>query len=198
MSEYKTEQSEHKLKAAAIVCNDRAGLASPAVPRTSYDLRVLQSLRRIIRAVALHSRKLSMQHNITGPQLACLLAVSEHGPLTVSSLAREVHLSPSTIVGILDRLEQKVLVLRQRSSQDRRVINIAITTKGRKLANSAPSPLQDTLSKALQKLPEIEQASIVMSLEKIVALMEVEGLDAAPVLETGFLINKLSDEQHKP
>lgn len=198
MSEYKTEQSERKLKASAIVCNDRADLASPAVPRTSYDLRVLQSLRRIIRSVALHSRKLSMQHNITGPQLACLLAVNEHGPLTVSSLAREVHLSPSTIVGILDRLEQKVLVLRQRSSQDRRVINIAITTKGRELANSAPSPLQDTLAKALQKLPEIEQASIVLSLEKIVALMEVEGLDAAPVLETGFLINKLSDEKHRP
>lgn len=197
MSEYKTKQSEHKLKAAAIVCNARTDLASPTVPRTSYDLRVLQSLRRIIRAVALHSRKLSMQHNITGPQLACLLAVNEHGPLTASSLAREVHLSPSTIVGILDRLEQKGLVLRQRSSQDRRVINIAITTKGRELANSTPSPLQDTLAKALKGLPEIDQVSIVLSLEKVVALMEVEDLDAAPVLETDFLINKLSEEKHK-
>jgi DNA-binding MarR family transcriptional regulator len=198
MSEYKTKQSERKLNDAAIDCNERADSASPAVPRTSYDLRVLQSLRRIIRAVALHSRKLSMQHNVTGPQLACLLAVSGHGPLTASSLAREVHLSPSTIVGILDRLEQKGLVLRQRSSQDRRVINIAITAQGRELANSAPSPLQDTLAKALQGLPEIEQASIVLSLEKIVALMEVESLDAAPVLETGFLINTLSEEKHKP
>ena len=47
---------------------------SEQAPATRYDLRVFQSLRRIIRAVDLHSRKLSAQHRITGPQLMCLLA----------------------------------------------------------------------------------------------------------------------------
>jgi DNA-binding MarR family transcriptional regulator len=193
MTEYKTEQPEDEIKPAVFISSEIPDSEYPAVPRTSYDLRVLQSLRRIIRAVDLHSRKLSMQYNITGPQLACLLAVNEHGPLTVSSLAREIHLSPSTIVGIIDRLEQKALVLRRRSSQDRRVINIEITSKGMELVSSAPSPLQDTLAKALQGLPEIEQISIVSSLEKIVKLMEAEGIDAAPILVTGSLVNKLVD-----
>ena len=169
----------------------------PAViPETSYDLKILQSLRRIIRAVDLHSRKLSMQHQITGPQLACLLVVNSHGPLTVSSLARQVYLSPSTIVGILDRLEQKALVLRRRSSHDRRVVNIEITQAGRNLVCSAPSPLQETLAKALQNLPEEEQVSITKALEKIVALMEAQDIDASPVLETGTLISRESNEQN--
>ena len=198
MTEYKTVQPANEIKPAVTTSSQIPDSEYPAVPSTSYDLRVLQSLRRIIRAVDLHSRKLSMQHNITGPQLACLLAVNEHGPLTVSSLAREIHLSPSTIVGIIDRLEQKAMVLRRRSSQDRRVINIEITSKGMVLVSSAPSPLQDTLAKALQGLPEIEQISIVSSLEKIVKLMEAEGIDAAPILVTGSLVNKLVDKKNKP
>ncbi len=173
--------------------------ASPSieVPETSYDLRILKSLRRIIRAVDLHSRKLSMQYNITGPQLASLMAIDERGPLTSSALAKLVYLSPSTLVGILDRLEQKSLVIRERSRQDRRVVNIEITADGHRLANSAPSPLQEKLSKSLQDLPEIEQVSITMSLEKIVTLMEADHLDAAPVLETGPLSKDEMNEKEK-
>lgn len=176
---------------------DKTATASPAVPESNYDLRILQSLRRIIRAVDLHSRKLSMQHSITGPQLACLLVVNEHGPLTASSLAREVYLSPSTIVGILDRLEQKQLVVRQRSCQDRRVVNVEITQQGIELIRSAPSPLQETLSRALQQLPGDEQVAIALSLEKIVALMEAGDIDAAPLLATGALLARKHEDINK-
>ena len=82
-----------------------AAASSEQAPTTRYDLRVLQALRRIIRAVDLHSRKLLAQHRITGPQLVCLLAVEENQPVTGSAIARHVHLSPSTVIGILDRLE---------------------------------------------------------------------------------------------
>ncbi|MGK2906553.1 MAG: MarR family winged helix-turn-helix transcriptional regulator [Desulfuromonadales bacterium] len=173
---------------------DNPDLATDAIPKSCYDLRILQSLRRIIRSVDLHSRKLLMQRNITGPQLACLLAMNEHGRLTATSLAREVHLSPSTIVGILDRLEQKALVERHRSSQDRRVVILSITQAGRELAEAAPSPLQETLSNSLRSLPEIEQVSITLSLEKIVALMEAGTLDAVPALVSDPLIPLIRDK----
>jgi DNA-binding MarR family transcriptional regulator len=197
MTEYNTEQSPKEFKPVVIVRNETLDSTSPAVTKTSYDMRVLQSIRRIIRAVDLHSRRLSVLHNITGPQLACLLAISEYGTLTESSLAREVHLSPSTIVGILDRLEQKEMVLRKRSSRDRRVVNIEITAKGMELVNSVPSPLQETLARALQGLPEIEQVSIALSLEKIVALMEAQGIDAAPAPGTGALVNEVNDKKNR-
>ena len=163
-----------------------------------YDLRILQSLRRIIRAVDLHSRKLSMQHHITGPQLACLLTIGEQGPMTASSLAREVCLSPSTMVGILDRLEQKELVFRTRSHQDRRAVFVEVTGKGRDLLGSAPPSLQHKLAAALQKLPDDEQITIASSLEKIVALMEADTLDEVPILEAGSLLHGEFEEKKKP
>jgi DNA-binding MarR family transcriptional regulator len=160
---------------------------TPAVPDGSYELRVLQSLRRIIRAVEIHSKKLAHNYKITGPQLGCLSAIKENGPLTASKLAQTVYLSPSTIVGIVDRLEEKDLVLRQRGNRDRRQVQICLTDGGEQLLELAPSALQDTLAEALKLLPESEQISISLALEKIVALMEAGKIEASPVLETGSL-----------
>jgi DNA-binding MarR family transcriptional regulator len=161
--------------------------APPAVPRDSYELRILQSLRRIIRAIEIHSHKLSQNHRITGPQLGCLLALREQGPFPLGRLARALFLSPSTMVGIVDRLEEKGLVQRTRNTPDRRQVNIQLTEAGRNLAEAAPSPLQETLAEGLKRLPELEQVSITLALERVVELMGAEAISAAPVLETGPL-----------
>lgn len=148
------------------------------------DLRILLALRRIMRGVDLYSRKLRAQHSITGPQLVCLLAVAKEGPMTVSALGRSVHLSASTIVGILDRLEAKGFVHRERDKQDRRQVYVSATDAGRAAAKSSPSPLQDKLAEALRDLPEQDQKAISESLERIVDLMGVRDLDASPILDT--------------
>lgn len=162
----------------------------PHIPAQSYELRILQALRRIIRAVDIHSHKLTTQYKITGPQLACLLAVMESGPITSARLAQKVYLSPSTIVGIIDRLEEKKLVQRSRDSKDRRRIHICITPVGKQLVAATPSLLQDTLVNALVQLPDSEQIAITMALEKLVDLMEAGHIGAAPVLETGPISRK--------
>jgi len=141
-----------------------------------YDLRILRALRRITRSVALHSRQLAACSNITAPQLVCLRAVIDHGPLTATAISREVHVSASTVVGILDRLEDKGLIRRERGREDRRIVFVTATDAGRQLAEETPSPLQKKLSDALKALPELEQATITMSLERIVDLMESGGV----------------------
>ena len=156
-----------------------------AIPKNSYELRIIQSLRRIIRAIEIHSRKLAQKHQITGPQLACLIALLEEGPLLGTHLAKKVYLSPSTVVGIIDRLEEKGLVKRERSPRDRRHVEVSISEVGHRIAANAPSPLQDRLSEALKNLPELEQVSITLALEKVVDLMEAGSIDASPVLKTG-------------
>ncbi|PLX78529.1 MAG: MarR family transcriptional regulator [Desulfuromonas sp.] len=167
---------------------------TPAVPSESYELRILQSLRRIIRAVEIHSKKLSQNHKVTGPQLGCLLAIKEGGPLTTTRLAQTIYLSPSTVVGIIDRLEEKGLLSRQRNSKDRRQVLVGLTSEGERLVERAPSSLQDTLAEALKSLPELEQVSITLALEKVVDLMEADRIEASPVLETGPIVQANSDE----
>ncbi len=149
----------------------------------AYGNRILLALRRIIRAVDIHSRKLNCDFNITVPQMICLNTLAENATdLTQSQLAKKVNLSISTVNGILDRLEMKKLISRQRDIADRRKVAIAITDKGRELLVAAPSLLQDTFVQGLQLLPELETAAIAFSLEKVVELMEAETIDASPLL----------------
>lgn len=156
------------------------------------DLRVLSSLRRIIRSVDLHSKELATKTGITAPQLVCLLTLVEHGAITATTISREVFLSPSTVVGILDRLEEKKLVTRERSTKDRRLVTLSVTEEGRRVAAHAPSPLQDTLTEALSALPLNEQIEIAQSLERVVSLMEAQHIDAAPILATGPIVKPQS------
>ncbi len=149
----------------------------------SYDLRILRSLRRVIRAVDKYSRKLDTKLGLTTPQLLCLdtLAKSEM-PLTLSALADTVNLGGSTVNGIIDRLEAKQYLVRRRSGTDRRQVFLELTDAGRGIVNAAPSLLQDRFSSALRELPETEQKTITEVLEQVVRLMEADTMDASPNL----------------
>jgi DNA-binding MarR family transcriptional regulator len=152
-----------------------------------YDLRILQALRRIIRATEIYSRKLQYNYNITSPQLICLLAITGSGHTNATKIAKNVHLSTSTVVGILDRLERNGLVARMRDARDRRVVDVSATEAGLTLARNVPLPLQKSLTEALGTLPEAKQAGIAESLEQLIDMMELSEIGAAPILETGSI-----------
>jgi DNA-binding MarR family transcriptional regulator len=152
-----------------------------------YDLDVLESLRKIVRAIDIYSHRLRVQYDITAPQLITLLTLVEGGPMSGTLLAQRTHLSPATSNGIVNRLEAKNLVKRTRDRKDRRVVRISVTPQGHRLIANAPSPMQDNLATGIKALPEREQATISSSLNRIVRLMEAHDIDAAPVLETGEL-----------
>lgn len=161
-----------------------ANHASPATVR--YELRILRALRRIIRSADLYSKHLVATNHITGPQLICLLTVATNGPITASAIARDIHVSTSTVVGILDRLEEKELITRERGREDRRLVHVTATPKGIALAESAPSPLQQSLADAVKALPELEQATIALSLERIADLVGARDTGIKVALEQGL------------
>lgn len=177
---------------------DRSGLESssdavplPVLPKERYDLRVLSSLRRIIRSVDVYSRRLAQEHGVTVPQLLCMLKIDECGPMTQKELSEAVYLNPSTIVGIVDRLEKADIFERTRSVRDRRRVRISLTENGIKMVEQSPSPLQESLAEGIAELPELERATIALSLERIIDLIEAGSEEvptpepiAEPVLET--------------
>ncbi len=135
-------------------------------------MQILRSIRKIMRAVDLHSRKIHSDLAVTLPQLLCLHALAEQEDMTLMALSRTVNLSNSTVNGIVDRLEAKGLLTRKRDEEDRRRVALALSAAGRRVVESAPSLLQDRLADALRRLPEPEQATIARSLDRVVDLME--------------------------
>jgi DNA-binding MarR family transcriptional regulator len=143
---------------------------------------VLMSLRRIMRATSLHSRQLGKDVGLTTPQLVVMRAIGEQGLSTASQLARAVSLSQATITTIIDRLEAKQLVTRERSTEDRRRVQVQLTETGRQALQSAPKPLQERFSARFVALPEWQQYQIVAALKHVASMMDAEDLDAAPLL----------------
>jgi DNA-binding MarR family transcriptional regulator len=148
---------------------------------------VIAALRRIIRAIDLHSRKLVHQYGLTGPQLVVLKALLDHTPQTVSELARTVNLSQATVTGILDRLEKKAMIQRKRSEIDRRKVMVSPTSSAEQALADTPPLLQEHFTEGFARLPDWQQTQILSSLQRIVALMEAGDVEAGPILITGPL-----------
>jgi DNA-binding MarR family transcriptional regulator len=162
-----------------------AAYSGPPLPDHQPELKILQSLRRIIRAVDTHSRSLSGRFGITGPQLVCLTTLCDGGPMTGAELSRRVFVSASTITGIIDRLEKSGYVQRRRDAVDRRRVLLPPTEAGHELAENVPSPLQERFVERLRDLPEPDRKEISGALERVVELMEAHEIDASPILTTG-------------
>ena len=155
---------------------------SPAA--AGYEEEILRSLRRIIRAVDLYSRRLMAGHGLSGPQLLCLTELAK-GEMLSGALARALSLSPATVSGILDRLETRGLLERRRQVNDKRTVVVRLTPAGKRLLVRAPPPLQQGFVSKLRALPEAEQAAISATLRQLVSMMSAEEIDAAPMLASG-------------
>lgn len=145
---------------------------------------ILRSIRRIIRSVALQSKRLSKATGLTLPQIAVLRAIesSPEHELSVAGISRGVQLSSPTVSGILDRLERAGLVERRRGSEDRRKVWLKLTDEGRRKLADTPAPLQDRFVSQLMQLPDGRQRELLGALAQIVELMEADKIDASPFL----------------
>lgn len=151
----------------------------------SVEEQIVASIRRIVRAVDLHSRRLVEQHHLTGPQLATLQEAARLGPTSPTALARAVHLSQGTVTGILQRLERDGLIERRRSETDRRGQIVEVTARGHATLERAPSLLQDRFRVELEALQSWERLMILTTLDRVASLMGARDIDASPHLFSG-------------
>lgn len=86
---------------------------------------------------------------------------------TVVALARECHMDCGAMTRMLDRLEHKDLVKRQRSDTDRRVVKLALTDKGHEAAAAIPPVVRDELARHLQDFSDHETDLLTCMLQRM-------------------------------
>ncbi len=146
---------------------------------------VVATIRQIIRAVDLQSKKLTKKYGLTGPQLIVLKEIRKGNERPISEIARQVSLSQATVTSILDRLEQQGFAVRRRSTSDKRKVNIELTDKALSILDSNPSMLQEEFTDRFEKLEDWEKSMIISSLQRLSSMLEAENINAPPVLTTG-------------
>ena len=159
--------------------NDAQGSTDVTSIHSPPDLvkEIIYHVRRLIQARELYTKELNKKYLVTAAQLNCLLALHEHGPLSLSHIGRVIMVKSSTVTGIIDRLEQKGLVIRLRNSPDRRAITIELTEAGKKLADNAPPPIQQKIMDGLRELPRAHIERIVDGLTMLTHMLDVQDLE---------------------
>ncbi len=142
---------------------------------------VIDNLRRIVQAIREYSRNAEKETGLTGPQLWAIKILDCSAPLRVSELARRMYLHPATVVGIVDRLEAKELVSRNRSSTDRRVVELELTSQGRAMAAQAPEVAQGLLVDGLQGLSAADFSQVAQGMALVVRLLGAEQIPPQPL-----------------
>lgn len=144
---------------------------------------LLIALRKVIRAIGLHSKQLSKTSGLTSPQLIIMLEIDKTSGVNSSQVAKNVNLSPATVTNILDRLENKDLVSRVRSTQDKRKVSLYLTENGKAILLKAPQALQEHFIENFSNLAQWEQSQLLSSIERLADMMDANEIDAAPLLE---------------
>jgi DNA-binding MarR family transcriptional regulator len=147
--------------------------------------QLLISLRRVIRAIDIHSRQLNKQSGLTGPQLMVMQNIAQLKAPLAKDIAQGVALSAATVTTIIDRLESRGLVIRTRSETDKRKVHLSLSDSGKLLLSLSPKPLQEHFIRRYQNLEEWEQSQLLSAVERIASMMDAQELDAAPVLLVG-------------
>jgi DNA-binding MarR family transcriptional regulator len=137
---------------------------------------ILDNLRRVFRVVHRYSKRAEKVGGMTGPQVWAMKVIAVSAPIRVTDLARRMYLHPSTVVGILDRLEQQGQVTRTRSEKDHRVVTIALTGKGRETVSKVPLIAQGLLLSGLEGLADPELSTVSEGLRMLVGILGVEGI----------------------
>jgi DNA-binding MarR family transcriptional regulator/GNAT superfamily N-acetyltransferase len=132
---------------------------------------ILVQLRKIVRAMDVQSRQLQRNCALTGPQLVVLREIVRYGEIAIGALAVRVSLSGATLTGIVDRLEQRFLVVRNRNGKDRRQVLLSSTEAGEVLCNNAPPLMQEKFLAAMSGLKQWEQAQMLAVLSRLSTMM---------------------------
>ncbi|NLO01492.1 MAG: MarR family transcriptional regulator [Bacteroidales bacterium] len=147
---------------------------------------ILIKIRKIVRSINIESKKIQKEYGVSIPQVLCLnyLKNSDNYQATQGELRKFLNLNSSTISGIINRLEIKGLVARLPRQGDKRIVNIALTSKGDLLLQQIPSLLQVKLSERLDKLDNKIVIQIFESLEFLVNLLDINDIEAFPSFPT--------------
>lgn len=127
-------------------------------------------MRKVMSSIRTQADAQLSTHDMTYAQWMPLFKLTLcSAPATVASLARDLETDPAAMTRVLDRLESKGLVVRERSTTDRRVVHLALTPEGRAVAAQVPPVLADVLNGHLSDFTPEEWQQLLHLLRRMLA-----------------------------
>jgi len=136
---------------------------------------IVVKIERLLRHVAViikkRGRDMLSDFEITNPQFNALLVLREHPGITMGEICEKLFLACSTATDLIDRMEKSGYLNRKRDPQDRRVIRLSITEKGKQVIAEVIAARRRYVASILKQLTEEETEQLAESLERLHSIM---------------------------
>jgi len=151
------------------------GMPSPArLQPTGETLQFMQRLWDLVHALDVRSKRMASTVGVTGPQRLVIRVVGQLTEPTASDIAATLKMHPSTLTGIVSRLQKQGLLTRALDKDDRRRSRFKLTDKGLKVDRERKGTVEAAIRRALGRANVTTIAQTVEMLELLVAELERE------------------------
>ena len=110
--------------------------------------------------------------DLTFTQWISLMGLSEGVAETSADLARHLNHDAGAVTRIVDQLEERGLIRRERSRQDRRVVKLTLTPQGRKVARMFVPPIVDFWNGVMEEFSHAETTQLIALLTRLIGRLE--------------------------
>jgi len=141
---------------------------------TETSLALANELRPVLLRLTRELRRETEQFGITGRQATLLWLVKGSPGLTLRALAEMEGISPPALSGHIDRLERSGLLVRVRSTEDRRRVGLELTSEGERILRSVRERRTAWLAERLGALDPEALKAVAAAVEPLRCLLEVK------------------------
>ena len=128
-----------------------AFVAPPRPRPVGQTLQFMQRMWELVHALAVRSKRMRRTLGITGPQRLVIRVVGQTPNATAKQISDMLGLHPSTLTGVLARLERQHMLERKVDRADRRRVRFRLTPAGRKVDRDRKGTVEAAVRRAMAK-----------------------------------------------
>ena len=124
-------------------------------------------------ALQRRSKRMAISNGITGPQRLALRVMEQLGEVSAKDLADAMRIHPSTLTGVVARLQRRRLITRRINSADRRRVRLLLTAAGRNAATLTPDTVEHAVAVVLRRTGARRRLAVEQFLADVTAALEL-------------------------
>jgi DNA-binding MarR family transcriptional regulator len=149
-------------------------VAADKVQLSGDALQFMQSLWSLVHALDVRSKRMATTLGVTGPQRLVIRLVGQRPTQTASEIATTLGNHPSTLTGVLARLEARGLIERHTDPEDRRRARFTLTPAGKRIDRERRGTVEAAVRRALSRVSANALESTRQTFSALVAELERE------------------------
>jgi len=145
-------------------------MPSSKLQPSGETLQFMQRVWELVHALDVRSKRMAQTIGVTGPQRLVIRLIGQKPSQTASEISQMLGKHPSTLTGVLARLESRGLIEREIDRDDRRRARFTLTAAGKAIDRERKGTVEAATRRALSRM----DPSVASAMSDAIALMVEE------------------------